>query len=146
MQHTSFRSTLALATAYDLRIDLWDLKNGFIQQKIDVEHLYMECPDGYSKELDDGTPAALHCLRSIYGLRQSSMLLHERLTKHLIRNGFKQLKSDKCVYVKGEGAERQILLVWVDDIILAPPRYDEAARTQFDTALRGEFEVSLWTS
>ena len=146
MQHTSFRSTLALATAYDLRIDLWDLKNGFIQQKIDVEHLYMECPDGYSKELDDGTPAALHCLRSIYGLRQSSMLLHERLTKHLTRNGFKQLKSDKCVYVKGEGAERQILLVWVDDIILATPRYDEAARTQFDTALRGEFEVSPWTS
>jgi len=39
--------------AYGLRIDFWDLKNGSIQQKIDVEHLYMECPDGYSKGLDD---------------------------------------------------------------------------------------------
>jgi hypothetical protein len=73
-----------------MRIDIWDLKNGFIQQKIDVEHMYMECPDGYSKVMDDGSPAALHCLRSIYGLRQSSMLLHERLTKHLSRHGFKQ--------------------------------------------------------
>ena len=144
--HTSFRSTLALAAAYDMRIDIWDLKNGFIQQKIDVEHMYMECPDGYSKLMDDGSPAALHCLRSIYGLRQSSMLLHERLTKHLSRHGFKQLKSDKCVYVKGEGASRQILLVWVDDIILATARDDDAARKKFDADLRSEFEVSPWTS
>jgi len=144
--HTSFRSTLAIATANDMRIDCWDLKNGFIQQKIDVEHLCMECPDGYPKVMDDGSPAALHCLRSIYGLRQSSMLLHERLTKHLIRNGFKHLKSDKCVYVKGEGAKRQILLVWVDDIILATARDDDDARTKFDADLRSEFEVSPWTT
>ena len=144
--HTSLRSVLAIAAANDFQLDSWDLKNGFIQQKIDVEHMYMECPDGYSKVMPDGSPAALHCLRRIYGLRQSSMLLHERLTKHLIQQGFNQLKSDKCVYIKGEGASRVILLVWVDDIIFASARNNDAARTQFDTNLRSEFEVSPWTS
>ena len=50
--YTSFRTVLALAAAHDshdLQLDQWDLKNSFIQQKIDVDHLYMECPDGYSK-------------------------------------------------------------------------------------------------
>jgi hypothetical protein len=60
---------LALAAAEDLQIDQWDLKNGFIQQPIDVEHLYVECPDGYSKVMPDGSPAALHCLQSLYGLK-----------------------------------------------------------------------------
>ena len=49
--YTSFRTVLAIAAANDLQLDSWDLKNGFIQQKIDVEHMYMECPDGHSKEM-----------------------------------------------------------------------------------------------
>ena len=43
-------------------------------------------------------------------------------------------------------ASRQILLVWVDDIILATARDDDAARKKFDEDLRSEFEVSPWTS
>ena len=54
-------------------------------------------------------------------------------------------KSDKCVYVKGQ-ASRQILLVWVDDIILATARVDDAARKKFDAYLCSEFEVSSWAS
>jgi hypothetical protein len=56
--YTSFRSVLALAAAHDLQLDVWDLKNSFIQQKIDVEHLYMEPPDGFDKFLPDVRPAA----------------------------------------------------------------------------------------
>jgi hypothetical protein len=143
--YTSFRATLALAAAEDLQIDQWDLKNGFIQQPIDVEHLYVECPDGYSKVMPDGSPAALHCLQSLYGLKQSSRLLHERLSKYLIAIGFRQLVSDQCVFVKGTGKSRVIVCTWVDDIILASPRHDEKSRADFDAALRREFEMSPWT-
>jgi hypothetical protein len=48
----SLRTIFAIAADSDLRLDQWDLKNSFIQQRLDVEHMYMECPDGYSK--DDG--------------------------------------------------------------------------------------------
>ena len=54
--------------------------------------------------------------------------------------------SDKCVFTKGTGDDRLIVCTWVDDIILASGRGNQAARVKFDAELRGEFEVSPWTS
>jgi len=144
--YTSLRTIFAIAADRDMQLDQFDLKNGFIQQAIDVDHLYMECPDGYSKDMPNGEPAALHCLQSIYGLKQSSRLLHQRLSNYLVSLGFKQLISDQCVYTKGSGESQLIVCTWVDDIILASARGNEAARVQFNAALRREFEMSPWTS
>ena len=143
--YTSLRVILAKAAADDLQIDQWDLKNGFIQQDIDVEHMYMQCPEGYSDKLPDGSKAALHCLKSIYGLKQSSRLLHNRLSKYLIGKGYRQLVSDQCVYVKGTGRDQMIVCTWVDDIIVATSKDNQSGREQFDLDLRTEFEVSPWT-
>ena len=77
--YSSLRTIFAIAAAQDMQLDQFDLKNGFIQQAIDVDHLYMECPDGYSKKLPNGEPAALHCLQSI----------HQRLSSYLVSLGFK---------------------------------------------------------
>jgi hypothetical protein len=60
----------------------------------------MEPLAGYEKYLPGGQPAALHCKQSIYGLKQSPRLLHDRLSKHLKSLGYSQLISDKCVFVK----------------------------------------------
>ena len=139
--YTSLRVLLAKAAAEDLAIHQWDLKNGFIQQKIDVEHMYMECPEGYADVMPDGSKAALHCLRSIYGLKQSSRLLHNRLSQYLKSLGYVQTVSDACVYVKG----LVIICTWVDDIIMFCPKRLKSASVQFDSLLRKEFEVSPWT-
>jgi len=146
--YSSLRTVLSLAARYDLRLDQWDLESSFIQQKIDVDHLYMECPDGYPKTMPDGSPAALHVRQSIYGLKQASKLLHEHLSGHLKAKGFRQLVSDQCVFVKGsiKTGDLQIACIWVDDIILATMRKDQAARENFDKELREEFKVSPWTS
>ena len=144
--YTSLRTVFALAAARDLQLDQWDLKNSFIQQDIDVEHMYMECPDGYDKHLANGQPASWHLKKSIYGLRQSSRLLHTKLSALLLKMGFTQLLSDQCVFSKGSGDSQIIVCTWVDDIILAAKRENQAARVEFDRALRSEFEVSPWTS
>ena len=60
--------------------------------------------------------------------------------------GFTQLLSDQCVFSKGSGDSQIIVCTWVDDIILASKRENQAARVEFDRALRSEFEVSPWTS
>ena len=60
--------------------------------------------------------------------------------------GFKKLVSDQRVYTKGSGDSQLIVCTWVDDIILASARGNEAARVEFDAALRREFEMSPWTS
>jgi hypothetical protein len=144
--YTSFRLILALSTAHDWQLDVWDLKNGFIQQNIDVPHLYMRCPQGHPMFMPDGSKAALRCIKSLYGLKQSSRLLNLRLSAYLQSLNFRKLRSDQCVFTKGEGPEQVVVCIWVDDIILATSRHNEKARLQFDTDLRGSFEVSPWTA
>jgi len=145
--YTSLRTVLARAAAYDLQIDQWDLKNSFIQQDIDVPHMYMECPEGYSNIIS-GTnrKAALHFKKSLYGLKQSSRLLHKRLASFLKNLGFKQLVSDQCVFTRGVGEDEVTICTWVDDIIMCSKRENSEARKKFDFDLRKEFEVSPWTS
>jgi len=144
--YSSLRSILAMAANKDLQITNWDLASSFIQQELDTDKMYMEPPAGYNKYLPDGRPAALHCLKSIYGLKQSSRLLHDRLSKYLKDLGFTQLISDTCVFVKGSGANICIVATWVDDIIMANAKGNNIEREQFDKDLRKEFEMSPWTS
>jgi hypothetical protein len=54
--YMSLRTIFAIAADSDLRLDQRDLKNSFIQQRLDVEHMYMECPVGYSKTMESGEP------------------------------------------------------------------------------------------
>ena len=143
--YSSLRTLMADAAARDFQLDQWDLKSSFIQQELDVDHMYMECPEGYDKFTPDGQRAALHCRRSIYGLKQSSRLLHERLSKYLIKLGFRQLVSDRCVFTRGEGDDQCIVCTWVDDIIMSSARGNAKAREDFDRDLRKEFEMSPWT-
>jgi hypothetical protein len=85
-------------------------------------------------------------LQSLYGLKQSSRLLHERLSKFLIKLGFKQLISDRCVFTKGSGKDQMIVATWVDDIIMASSPSNADARVKFDKLIGTEFEMSPWTS
>ena len=144
--YNSLRLIFAISAAKDLQLDVWDLKNGFIQQEIDVPHLYMKCPEGYDMYMPDGTKAALHCLKSIYGLKQSSRLLNQRMSAYLATLGFVKLQSDECVYTRGTGHDYVIVGIWVDDIIVASARTNEEVRRKFDEDLRKEFTMSPWTS
>ena len=102
MAYPSLRALLSLAAANDYMITGFDIKNAFVQQRIDVDHLYMESPDGVPKwkTTQEGRPAALHCLGSIYGLKQSSYLLHSRLSAFLQKHGYVPLVGDPCVYTR----------------------------------------------
>jgi hypothetical protein len=144
--YNSLRLIFAISAVKDMQLDVWDLKNGFIQQEIDVPHLYMKCPEGYDMYMPDGTKAALHCLKSIYGLKQSSRLLNQKMSAYLETLGFVKLQSDECVYTRGTGHDYVIVGVWVDDIIVASARANEEVRTQFDKDLRKHFTMSPWTS
>ena len=54
----------------------------------------------------------------MYGLKQSGRNWHSLLQEFLLNNHFKQSDADPCVYVRSSGGII-ILLVWVDDIIIA---------------------------
>ena len=57
--------------------------------------------------------------KSLYGLKQSGRNWNSVLNSELINNGFKQSLADPCMYVKHDGKDIVILLIWVGDIIIA---------------------------
>ena len=55
----------------------------------------------------------------MYGLKQSGRMWHTCLHNFLKEIEFSQIIADNCIYVKGEGKSKIILVVWVDDLVLA---------------------------
>lgn len=144
--YTTFRTSLALAAQNDWYISQFDIKNAFIQQKLDVEHLHLAIPQGMSQFMPDGkTPASLRLNQSIYGLKQSSRLLYERMKRFLTKLGFKTCISDKCCFTRGTGSSQQMVLVYVDDILFFNHKSDTSGREQFNKVLADEFVLSPWT-
>ena len=110
--------------------------------------MYMAAPPGVPRwaKTVNGERAALHCLGSIYGLKQSSALLNKRLTAVLKSMGFQPLISDPSVYTKGPpGPDQQLVACWVDGILFLNRRDDKQGRFDFNAQLESHFVMSEWT-
>ena len=57
--------------------------------------------------------------KSLYGLKQSGRNWHQTLHDYLMKLGFNKSTADPCILFKRDGNDVKILLVWVDDIIVA---------------------------
>jgi hypothetical protein len=96
------------------------------QSDIDVAYLnanlsipnFMAMPPGYEECDTDGTPLCLELLKSLYGLRQAGREWNICLTRYLTDNGYKQAKTDPCLFIRpnGDGTSSFVLL-YVDDMI-----------------------------
>jgi len=58
-------------------------------------------------------------IKSLYVLKQASIKWYEKLTSLLVAQGFKQENSDHSLFTKSSSSSFTILLIYVDDIILA---------------------------
>ena len=89
MGYSSLRVLLSTAAANDMMVSNWDIASAFLQQSLGQDHVYMASPPGVKQwEKINGEPAALKCIRSLYGLRQSSYRLNQRLNSVLEAAGF----------------------------------------------------------
>lgn len=112
----SIRSVVALAAEHRLKLHQMDVSTAFLHGEL-AENVYMRQPEGF---IDSGKENLVCRLkRSIYGLKQSPRCWNTALDSHLKEMGFKQSKSDPCLYMKcdSEGA-RFLVAVYVDDIVL----------------------------
>lgn len=57
--------------------------------------------------------------KRIYGLKQSGRKWFQRLEKSLLKMGFVKSQSDPSLYIHRRGSSYVILLIYVDDILLA---------------------------
>jgi len=79
------------------------------------EDVYMLIPHG----VPQSHPNQVYKLsKSLYGLKQASRKLYEKLTSLLLSHGYKQTTSDHSLFTKHTTSSFTLLLVYVDDVIL----------------------------
>jgi hypothetical protein len=57
--------------------------------------------------------------KAIYGLKQSPREWYNMIDKFIISMGFTRSRSDVCLYFRGDEATKVIIVIYVDDIIIA---------------------------
>ena len=114
----SVRALMQVAVKEDLILHQMDVKTAYLHAPMDCE-VYMEQPEGFEIKSKTGEHLVCKLNKSLYVLKQSgrnwNMLLHD----HLTGNGFVQNGADHCVYSRESEKEKVILLVWVDDLLIA---------------------------
>ena len=95
-----------------------DVKTAYLNADIDYE-IYMKQPEGFNVQSDDNKQLVCKLNKSLYGLKQSGNLWNNLLHDFLIQMAFKQSMVDHCVYTKFKDKNKVIIIIFVDDIIIA---------------------------
>ena len=115
----SIRLLMQLALDFSLDLHQMDVKTAYLNAPIDCE-LYVEQPEGFIKYSETGERLVCKLNKSLYGLKQSGRNWNQLLHNFLTSKNFLQSVSDPCVYIRQhDHGEMTILLIWVDDIIIA---------------------------
>ena len=118
---SSVRILMQLAAEFNLTVHQMDVKTAFLNAPIDCE-IYVRQPEGFEvKGSEDVLVMKLN--KSLYGLKQSGRNWNTLLHKFFVNAHFVQSNLDPCVYFLRVDENTIIVLVWVDDILLAASKY-----------------------
>ncbi|KAK5785187.1 hypothetical protein PVK06_039741 [Gossypium arboreum] len=133
----TIRVLLSLAVNCDWKLHQLDIKNAFLNGKLE-EEVYMQLPPG-SKSIE-GSNKVCKLNKYLYGLKQSPRAWFEKFTKVILQNGYKQSLADHTLFIKVTSTNKKaILIVYVDDIILTGD--DEEEISNLKKLLNREFET-----
>lgn len=119
----SLRVMLAIAAFMDLEIQQADVEGAYLNGTLDVD-IYMRYPDGVQPKAGCDS---LKLNKGLYGLKQAGRLWWQELGSKLAQLGFNKLQSDWGLYVrnKSKGRTFMMLLVYVDDFVIATEKPDD---------------------
>ena len=105
----------AVAAACHWHLFQLDVHNAFLHGDLD-EDVFMTPPPGYSKQTD---ARVCHLQKSLYGLKQASHNWFSKLSSVLLTAGFAQSQADHSLFTCHRGQSFTLILIYVDDILLA---------------------------
>nr|GEU59520.1 putative zinc finger, CCHC-type [Tanacetum cinerariifolium] len=112
----SLRIVMALVAHYDLELHQMDVKIEFLNSDLHEDD-YMTQPEGFMVKGKEHMVCKLK--RSIYGLKQASRQWYMKFHEVMSKFQFKKNTVDQSIYLKLSGSKFIILVLYVDDIILA---------------------------
>ena len=87
-----------------------DFLNGFINEEVSVE----QPPHFQSFSFPNHV---FKLKKTLYGLKQAHRAWYERLSKFLLKKGFKMEKIDTTLFIKTKEKDMLLVQIYVDDII-----------------------------
>jgi hypothetical protein len=115
-----------------------DVKSTFLNGDLE-EEVYMEQLEGFS--LTDNPNYVYKLKKALYGLKQEPQAWYYRLDKFLQDKGFKKGMVDNNIYIKSEGDDLLVVLVYVDDIIFGCT--NDSFVQWFSNSMQIDFEMSM---
>ena len=112
---TTIRTVLALATIFDWNLSHLDFETAFMVPQMDAE-VYIRVTEGMGALAPDGIAKML---KGVNGCKQGSKLFHDEVKGALLSCGFRMSMFDSCIFIRGEEGHICIVVVWVDDLLIA---------------------------
>ena len=92
------------------------MTTAFLYADLD-EEVFMKTPEGMFGE-ENMSSKVLLLLKALYGLKQSSRMWNLHIDKVLREFGLERLQANFCIYRIGDGAERVLLGLYVDNMFM----------------------------
>lgn len=134
----SIRMLLQLAVNNDFSIHQMDVKSAYLNAKLD-EELYLDVPDGFNNDKPMSDNVVWKLNKSLYGLKQSGRNWNIVFHSFISNLEFNQSMSDPCVYSKYVDNSLTVIIVFVDDVLIASD--DLQSINDVKTALSNEFKM-----
>lgn len=133
----SVRLLLAQATCEGWAVHHMDVKSAFLNGVLQ-EDVYVEQPPEFI--LQGQESKVLHLVKALYGLRQAPRAWYSKLDDSLLQLGFQRSTSEHAVYLRGTGAHRLVVGVYVDDLVITGGNQDDIDTFKAET--KSTFKMS----
>jgi hypothetical protein len=114
IRQTSLRILFALAAANNMDVHKVDIETAFLHGDIAAE-IYMKAP----AQLGLPANSVVRLRKAIYGLKQASLIFHNKMHDVLATHGFTRCSKESCLYVIGDGSDKIIIGVYVEDLMIS---------------------------
>ena len=133
---TTIRLVLKIVAAENLHLEQLDVKTAFLHGDLE-EELYMRQPEGFIKE--DRKNLVCRLKKSLYGLKQAPRQWYKKFDSFMSSHGFTRCQADHCCYFKKTDNNFIILLLYVDDMLVAGSNMQEIVNLKLK--LSKQFEM-----
>jgi hypothetical protein len=110
----TLRFIVSIAACKGLQMRQIDFESAFLQGEL-KEEIYMQQPSGFS----DGTERVCRLRKSLYGLKQSSAVWYDTISKFIISMGYEVSKVDQCLFLQNKDSQLpSFIFLYVDDMLI----------------------------
>ena len=119
---STIRLVLGMVAAENLHLEQLDVKTTFLFGDLE-EDIYMIQPEGFILQGQENLFCKLR--KSLYGLKQAPRQRFKKFDSFMHKIGFERCEADHCYYVKFFDNSYNILLLYVDDMLIVGSSIEE---------------------